>query len=278
MVLHASPEGVDGLKHPPATFFIGPDRGYLLYSRQPPFCRSCWSAGHVEGVCPGRKCRLCTETGHEAKDCRAPKKCHVCGESGHLARSCPSSERTFARVVAGLAADGMPVDPEPEVEEGQMEQGGPAVVESAGSIALFNTEEEEQADGRGSAKTSRALSSPEERGDNKKTKRAEEEMESEDTSLEMDNYASTFVGGAPITPIQDWSEVLTFLDNAEPITGSEDSEPLEEEDRWRVQKARKKRRAKKSELSQDGKETARDPSPVKELEGTAQEGTLVAGL
>ncbi|KAF3845656.1 hypothetical protein F7725_002734 [Dissostichus mawsoni] len=39
VLLKSEPEGVGGLKHPPASFSLGGDRGYLFYPRQPAFCR-----------------------------------------------------------------------------------------------------------------------------------------------------------------------------------------------------------------------------------------------
>ncbi|KAJ3591794.1 hypothetical protein NHX12_006926 [Muraenolepis orangiensis] len=94
VLLKADPEGA--LKHPPAFFNIGGDRGFLFYAMQPPFCRRCRRVGHRESDCAGGRCRRCGEGGHEAKDCLNPKACNGCGELGHLYRSCPSRRRTFA--------------------------------------------------------------------------------------------------------------------------------------------------------------------------------------
>ncbi|XP_033998587.1 uncharacterized protein LOC117492420 [Trematomus bernacchii] len=98
VLLGSGPEGFGGLGHPPASFSLGADRGYLFYPRQPAFCRRCRQSGHVEGGCAGASCRFCGQRGHEAKDCTVPKACHGCSGIDHLYRSCPERRRTFAEV------------------------------------------------------------------------------------------------------------------------------------------------------------------------------------
>ena len=94
--LAADPEGLDGLWHPPAYFTLGADRGYLLYSRQPPSCRRCRVSGHTEASCEGLVCRRCGVVGHIARVCPAPKACHGCGSTRHLRRDCPDLRRSGA--------------------------------------------------------------------------------------------------------------------------------------------------------------------------------------
>ncbi|KAJ8347219.1 hypothetical protein SKAU_G00286200 [Synaphobranchus kaupii] len=88
VLLRPDPEGWEGFAHPPAHFSIGADRGYCLYSRQPPFCKKCRAHGHGERECGTARCRFCHKEGHAAKSCPVPKTCHRCGETGHLIRSC----------------------------------------------------------------------------------------------------------------------------------------------------------------------------------------------
>ncbi|KAI4793353.1 hypothetical protein KUCAC02_032783 [Chaenocephalus aceratus] len=73
VLLKSDPESFGGLKHPPASFSLGADRGYLFYPRQPAFCRRCRQSGHVDGGCSGASCRFCGQRRHEAKDCTVPK-------------------------------------------------------------------------------------------------------------------------------------------------------------------------------------------------------------
>ncbi|KAI4799155.1 hypothetical protein KUCAC02_017879 [Chaenocephalus aceratus] len=98
VLLKSEPEGVGGLKHPPASFNLGGVRGYLFYPRQPASCRRCRQSGHTEGGCTGTSCRSCGQGDHEAKNCTVPKACHGCGGTDHLYRSCPGRRRTFAEV------------------------------------------------------------------------------------------------------------------------------------------------------------------------------------
>ncbi|KAK1875560.1 Zinc finger CCHC domain containing protein 3 [Dissostichus eleginoides] len=77
VLLKSEPEGCGGLKHPPASFSLGADRGYLFYPRQPAFCRRCRQSGHVEGGCNGASCRFCGQGGHEAKTARCPRPAMV---------------------------------------------------------------------------------------------------------------------------------------------------------------------------------------------------------
>uniref|UniRef100_A0A9J7ZNB8 CCHC-type domain-containing protein n=1 Tax=Cyprinus carpio carpio TaxID=630221 RepID=A0A9J7ZNB8_CYPCA len=80
--------GLEGLMHPPAQFNIGADKGYLFYSRQPPFCRRCRRYGHNDGGCEEQRCLQCAQLGHIAKECTVPKSCHSCGSLDHLMRDC----------------------------------------------------------------------------------------------------------------------------------------------------------------------------------------------
>ena len=103
VLLNEDPDGFDGLEHPLAYFAIGPDRGYLFYSRQPLFCRQCRQFGHMAGSCGQGVCRNCGKRGHMAAACPKPRKCHSCGQEGHEHRDCPGKEggRSYADAAAG---------------------------------------------------------------------------------------------------------------------------------------------------------------------------------
>ncbi|KAJ8335394.1 hypothetical protein SKAU_G00387360 [Synaphobranchus kaupii] len=89
------PQGVEGFAHPPGSFAIEPDRGYLFYPGQPVYCRRCGSFGHLKESCTVERCKHCSsETrDHKTKD---PKQCSQCGSTNHLFRACPERVRTYA--------------------------------------------------------------------------------------------------------------------------------------------------------------------------------------
>lgn len=82
--------------HPPGSFSIGSNRGFLHYPGQPMYCRRCGGQGHIKSGCPGLRCRFCGMTDHSSAECKAPKKCSLCGSEEHLYRLCPQRRRTFA--------------------------------------------------------------------------------------------------------------------------------------------------------------------------------------
>ena len=86
--LRSDESGVDGYRHPPASFSIGSDRGYPFYAWQPKYCRKCFSFGHLAEGCTTMRCRDCLETGHLAKDCPNSKVCNLCGSPDHTAWRC----------------------------------------------------------------------------------------------------------------------------------------------------------------------------------------------
>uniref|UniRef100_A0AAQ4PYJ5 CCHC-type domain-containing protein n=1 Tax=Gasterosteus aculeatus aculeatus TaxID=481459 RepID=A0AAQ4PYJ5_GASAC len=100
VLLEDNPGGGGGLRHPPAYFSIGEDRGFLFYSGQPSFCRQCRSFGHMATDCTEGRCRNCGGRGHSVAACGAPKTCHGCGGEGHIVRDCPTTTRSYAEVAA----------------------------------------------------------------------------------------------------------------------------------------------------------------------------------
>ncbi|MBN3320552.1 ZCHC3 protein, partial [Atractosteus spatula] len=65
--------------HPPASFMIGSNRGYLFYPGQPGGCRRCGKEGHVVVNCPSMICRRCGVEGHVVSNCTAEITCNLCG-------------------------------------------------------------------------------------------------------------------------------------------------------------------------------------------------------
>ncbi|KAJ8358976.1 hypothetical protein SKAU_G00155010 [Synaphobranchus kaupii] len=92
--------GIGGVRHLPAVFSIGPDKGYLTYAGLPTYCRRCLRYGHMAKDCTDPfVCSLCGEQGHVARECSQKKSCHLCGSTEHLVRNCPKRNRSFAEAV-----------------------------------------------------------------------------------------------------------------------------------------------------------------------------------
>ncbi|KAK3566659.1 hypothetical protein QTP86_002022 [Hemibagrus guttatus] len=99
--LKMDPASPGGLLHPPGSFALCPNRGFLHYPGQPLSCWKCGAAGHTRKACTGRRCRLCGSEEHLAAECSAPKTCSLCGSEEHLFRQCPSCKGTFASLFSG---------------------------------------------------------------------------------------------------------------------------------------------------------------------------------
>ena len=100
VLLKEDRNGIEGMAHPPAFFYIAADRGFLFYSRQPQFCRKCKRHGHTEGACGFVWCRDCKAYGHETRDCPFPKACHGCGKIGHVNKDCPERKPSYAEAAS----------------------------------------------------------------------------------------------------------------------------------------------------------------------------------
>lgn len=96
MKLRADPALPGGLVHPPGSFFIGSNRGFLRYPGQPVYCRRCGALEHVKADCGGQRCHFCGSMEHVATDCPEPKTCSLCVGKDHLYRACPSRQRSYA--------------------------------------------------------------------------------------------------------------------------------------------------------------------------------------
>ncbi|KAL2080684.1 hypothetical protein ACEWY4_024477 [Coilia grayii] len=94
--LRPDPARLGEFIHPPGSFSIGADRGFLTYPGQPLYCRRCGGLGHTKAACSGSRCRFCGGEGHAADRCQAPRQCSLCGSEGHLFRACPGRSRTYA--------------------------------------------------------------------------------------------------------------------------------------------------------------------------------------
>lgn len=94
--LRADAGSPGGIVHPPGSFFIGSNRGYLHYPGQPVYCRKCGAQGHVKADCVGQWCRHCGSAEHEASGCPEPKTCSLCGKKDHLFRTCPRRQKSYA--------------------------------------------------------------------------------------------------------------------------------------------------------------------------------------
>ncbi|ROI80145.1 Zinc finger CCHC domain-containing protein 3 [Anabarilius grahami] len=97
--LRMDPSRPGGLVHPPGSFSIGPNRGFLYYSGQPMYCRRCGGEGHVKADCEELRCRLCGAVDHVASGCSAPKHCSLCGKPDHLYRVCPLRSKSYASLL-----------------------------------------------------------------------------------------------------------------------------------------------------------------------------------
>uniref|UniRef100_W5LWB5 CCHC-type domain-containing protein n=1 Tax=Lepisosteus oculatus TaxID=7918 RepID=W5LWB5_LEPOC len=96
VILRPDPTSLDGFKHPPASFALGSDRGYLFYAGQPKTCgRRCRKEGHNMVDCRECVCRRCEGVGHFTSECTEEIKYNLCGGEGHVFRDCPLRKKFF---------------------------------------------------------------------------------------------------------------------------------------------------------------------------------------
>ena len=96
VLLKESDHGFEGYLHPPALCMVEGVKGYVVYSRQPPFCRRCMEVGHADADCGRVVCHNCRQRGHIAAECKEARACNICSSTDHLMRSCPNRQRTYA--------------------------------------------------------------------------------------------------------------------------------------------------------------------------------------
>ncbi|MBN3313979.1 ZCHC3 protein, partial [Atractosteus spatula] len=135
----------DGFLHPPATFYIGVNRGYLHYPGQPLTCRRCGKEGHFAANCKEVVCRKCGKTGHVGASCKKGKTCNLRGEEGHLYKDCPLSHTSVSREaaggVSGVAGPSLSLSvPGPEDGEEATEGLDGAKEETGGEVAEGGTQ------------------------------------------------------------------------------------------------------------------------------------------
>lgn len=123
-------DGIGGLSHPPQSFSIGSNRGFLFYPGQPSFCRDCFSFGHTRDTCStGQVCKNCFRTGHRTADCDLARKCHFCSSTEHLAKQCPKVDKGPRRSYAGVVRGEVPVKGHVPAEEVLPTTEGPSTSE-----------------------------------------------------------------------------------------------------------------------------------------------------
>ncbi|MBN3314441.1 ZCHC3 protein, partial [Atractosteus spatula] len=135
------PQGA-GVVHPPATFSIRANNGYLYYSGQPTGCRKCGNHGHISAEFNNVVCRRCGVIGHVTAECRVGISCNLCGKQGHLYNTCPNRKRSYAEAAAAKAqrekiGESASVS-ETETERDNVQTGGEGQVleESSGSVVM----------------------------------------------------------------------------------------------------------------------------------------------
>ncbi|MBN3311742.1 ZCHC3 protein, partial [Atractosteus spatula] len=92
--------------HPPVSFSIGLNRGYLYYLGQPTRCCKCRAQGHIAKDCVDVVCCRCGKVGHVVNECTVVMTFNLYGNNDHLYNKCPKRDRSFAAVVTTAAASG----------------------------------------------------------------------------------------------------------------------------------------------------------------------------
>ncbi|KAJ1123702.1 hypothetical protein NDU88_002170 [Pleurodeles waltl] len=100
--LKEDPADPDGIHHPPSSFSLGRDSGYLYYPRQPKLCNKCSKPGHTPKDCTVQVCKNCKREGHTARACKEEAPCNLCGAVGHSFKDCPQRAKSYAQAAKVL--------------------------------------------------------------------------------------------------------------------------------------------------------------------------------
>ncbi|KAJ1166957.1 hypothetical protein NDU88_007350 [Pleurodeles waltl] len=130
--LKEDPAAPDRIHHPPSSFSLGLDSGYLYYRRQSKLCNKCSKPGHTAKDCTVQVCKNCKREGHTARACKEEAPCNLCGAVGHRFKDCPQRAKSNAQVAKPpgrvaqeeAAADSLPV-PAPKMTKETGRRRGP---------------------------------------------------------------------------------------------------------------------------------------------------------
>ncbi|KAJ1084053.1 hypothetical protein NDU88_004207 [Pleurodeles waltl] len=88
---------LDGIHHPPSSFSLGCDSGYLYYPRQPKLRNKCNKPGHTAKDCTVQVYKNCKREGHTARVCKEETPCNLYGAVGHRFKDCPQRAKSYAQ-------------------------------------------------------------------------------------------------------------------------------------------------------------------------------------
>ncbi|KAJ1166927.1 hypothetical protein NDU88_007321 [Pleurodeles waltl] len=86
-----------GIHHPPSSFSLGRDSGYLYYPGQSKLCNKCSKLGHTTKDCTVQVCKNCKREGHTARACKEEAPCNLCGAVGCRFKDCPQRAKSYAQ-------------------------------------------------------------------------------------------------------------------------------------------------------------------------------------
>ncbi|KAJ1188888.1 hypothetical protein NDU88_005644 [Pleurodeles waltl] len=87
----------DGIPHPPSSFSLWRDSGYLYYPWQPKLCNKCSKLGHTDKDCTVQVCKNCKRKGHSPRACKGEAPCNLCGVVGNLFKDCLQIAKSYSQ-------------------------------------------------------------------------------------------------------------------------------------------------------------------------------------